>query len=304
METIQTIGLSKSFGDTQAVNDISINVNEGEIYGFLGLNGAGKTTAIRILLGMIKPSRGSFLLFGKRPAQHPDIWNQVGYLVETPYGYPDLSVEENLEIYFRLRQLSDRQQLNDIIEQLQLEPYRHKKARHLSLGNMQRLGLAKALMHKPRLLILDEPTNGLDPAGIVEVRQLLQSLAKEGATIFLSSHILHEISIIANRIGIIHKGHLVEEIHTEVLDKALVRKLQINTANNSGAINLLKQNGFVPDIGDEHFITLTEQKAIDHPDMVNELLTNAGLSPRHLAVYEEDLEHYFLRIIDRQAPAI
>lgn len=304
METIQTINLSKNFGNTRAVNDISIHVNEGEIYGFLGLNGAGKTTAIRMLLGMIKPSRGSFLLFGKKTAQHPDIWNQVGYLVETPYAYPDLSVAENLEIYHKLRQLRDRSQISAIIEQLQLGPYRDKKARHLSLGNMQRLGLAKALMHKPRLLILDEPTNGLDPAGIVEVRQLLQSLAKEGSTIFLSSHILHEISIIANRIGIIHQGHLIEELYTDALDKALIRKLHIKTNNNTQAISLLQQNGFAPASGHEGFIALDEQKAIDHPEQVAVLLSNAGLPPKHLAVFEEDLEHYFLRIIESQSPAV
>jgi ABC-2 type transport system ATP-binding protein len=172
--SITTNGLTKHFGDVTAVDNLSLNIRRGEIYGFLGLNGAGKTTTIRMLLGMIKPSSGSVSLFGT--GIHPgitSIWQRVGYMVETPHAYPDLTVQENLEIVRRLRNLNDTDVVQKIIEKLGLTRYANRRARNLSLGNAQRLGLAKALIHKPDLLILDEPANALDPAGIVEIRNLL-----------------------------------------------------------------------------------------------------------------------------------
>ena len=212
MEIISTKSITKYFGATAALDTISIQVNQGEIYGFLGLNGAGKTTLIRVLLGMIKPDTGNVNLFGKTLTASFNQWNDIGYLVETPYSYPNLSVAENLKVYYQLRQLSNPKIIPDIITKLKLSPYAHTQAKHLSLGNQQRLGLAKALMHEPKLLILDEPINGLDPEGIVEVRNLLREFAHKGSTIFLSSHILGEISKIANRIAIIHKGKLIQEV--------------------------------------------------------------------------------------------
>ena len=201
MEVIRTKNLTKSFGDVLAVDDVSLNVEEGEIYGFLGLNGAGKTTTIRLLLGMIKQNSGSKKLFGKKIDRSTSVWNDVGYLVETPHSYPDLTVTENLELIRRYRKLPDSKPVNEIILKLNLTEYKNRKAKHLSLGNNQRLGLAKALIHNPKLLILDEPINGLDPAGIVEIRELLTDLAhNHNTTIFLSSHILSEISKLAARI--------------------------------------------------------------------------------------------------------
>ena len=145
MNVIQTENLTKRFGDTIAVDDVSIHVREGEIYGFLGLNGAGKTTTIRLLLGMIKPDSGTISLFGQNVKQASRIWNDVGYLVETPYSYPNLTVKENLEVFYHLRGLNDRKQIDRIISVLHLDQSRDKKAKYLSLGNCQRLGLAKSL---------------------------------------------------------------------------------------------------------------------------------------------------------------
>lgn len=160
MNVIQTDNLTKKFGDKIAVDNVSINVRAGEIYGFLGLNGAGKTTTIRLLLGLIKPNSGSISLFGQNAKQASHIWRNVGYLVETPYSYPNLTVKENLEVYYHLRGLNNKKLIEEIINILHLDQYIDKKAKYLSLGNYQRLGLAKALMHKPELLILDEPING------------------------------------------------------------------------------------------------------------------------------------------------
>ncbi len=298
MNVIQTDNLTKKFGDTVAVDHISINVRQGEIYGFLGLNGAGKTTLIRLLLGMIKPDSGSISLFGQNAKQASDIWNDIGYLVETPYAYPNLSVKENLEVFYQLRGLKDRKQIDKIISVLQLDQYKNKKAKFLSLGNSQRLGIAKALIHNPKLLILDEPINGLDPAGIVEVREFLKDLVKNhNTTIFLSSHILSEISKVATRIGIVHNGKLINEINTKDLKHQIIKRLCVNTNDNAKALQLLKENGFNAFINGKGIIESTETNAIQHPESISTLLVNSGLPPKMISVLEEDLEAYFLRMI-------
>lgn len=298
MNVIQTDNLTKKFGDTIAVDNISINVRHGEIYGFLGLNGAGKTTLIRLLLGMIKPDSGSISLFGQNAKQASDIWNDIGYLVETPYSYPNLTVKENLEVFYQLRGLKDRKQIDKIISVLQLDQYKNKKAKFLSLGNSQRLGLAKALIHNPKLLILDEPINGLDPAGIVEVREFLKDLVKNhNTTIFLSSHILSEISKVATRIGIVHNGKLIKEINTNELEHQIIKRLCVNTNENEKALEILKDNGFNAFINGKGIIESTETNAIQQPEFITTLLAKYGLPPKMISVFEEDLEAYFLRLI-------
>jgi len=295
MNVIQTDNLTKKFGDTIAVDNISINVRHGEIYGFLGLNGAGKTTLIRLLLGMIKPDSGSISLFGQNAKQASDIWNDIGYLVETPYSYPNLTVSENLEVFYQLRGLKDRKQIDKIISVLQLDQYKNKKAKFLSLGNSQRLGLAKALIHNPKLLILDEPINGLYPAGIVEVREFLKDLVKNhSTTIFLSSHILSEISKVATRIGIVHNGKLIKEINTNELEHQIIKRLCVNTNENEKALQILKDNGFNVSINGNGIIESTEISAIQQPETISTLLVNYGLPPKMISVFEEDLEAYFL----------
>ncbi|MFA5328676.1 MAG: ATP-binding cassette domain-containing protein [Prolixibacteraceae bacterium] len=298
MNIIETFNLTKHFGETKAVDDVSIHVREGEIYGFLGLNGAGKTTAIRLFLGMIRPDSGSVSLFGKNLKQSSDLWNDVGYMVETPANYPNLSVRENLEVFYKLRGLKDKSQIDRIIKVLQLTAYQDKKSKFLSLGNNQRLGLAKALLHSPKLLILDEPINGLDPAGIVEIREFLKELVqKQGTTIFLSSHILSEISKLATRIGIVHEGKLVKEINTGDLEQQIVKKLSVNTTDNQKAFQILIDNGFTVSSSGNGVINITDIQVIRHPETIATLLVNRGIPPKMLTVSEEDLESYFLRII-------
>lgn len=298
MNIIETYNLTKHFGDTKAVDDVSIHVRTGEIYGFLGLNGAGKTTAIRLLLGMIKPDSGYVSLFGKNLKQASDLWNEVGYLVETPYSYPNLSVRENLEVIYRLRGLKDKNRIDRIIKVLQLTSYQDKKAKYLSMGNNQRLGLAKALMHQPKLLILDEPINGLDPAGIVEIREFLEDLVQnQGTTIFLSSHILSEISKLATRIGIVHQGKLIKELNTNLLEQQIIKKLCINTTDNQHAFETLVGKGLSGSINNNGWIEMTDVQAISYPETIASLLVNSGFPPKMLNVFEEDLEAYFLRII-------
>ena len=297
MNIIQTKQLTKRYGDTIAVDNVSIHVNQGEIYGFLGLNGAGKTTTIRLLLGLIKPDSGTCKLFEKEPKQANKIWNNVGYLIETPYSYPNLSVIENLEVIFKLRGLTDKYLIDEIIERLKLTQYRNRKEKNLSLGNKQRLGLAKALIHKPKLLILDEPINGLDPAGIVEIRELLKELSeKHNTTIFLSSHILSEIAKLTTRIGVIHNGALIKEIKSSELHEQVIKRMCITTNNNENAAKILNENGFQCTTIN-HVMELTSKEAINNPEVIATILVQHQIPPKQLYVFEEDLEHYFLRII-------
>jgi ABC-2 type transport system ATP-binding protein len=297
---IQTENLSKNFGKLIAVNKVSLSVRRGEIYGFLGLNGAGKTTTIRMLLGLVRPGSGASYLNGKKVNYgNNDLWNCVGSLVEIPYSYPDLTVRENLELFRRLRFLTDRKTVDNIIETLKLGPYRNVIAKNLSLGNVQRLGLAKALMHKPDILLLDEPANGLDPAGIVEIREMLHDLAYEnGTTIFISSHILGEISKFATRIGIIHEGFLLHESHASEIDMLRKRCLQVKTSDIEGTIKLLESKGYQPVLSDSGFIEVSGNEAISKPENIAILLVRSGFPPSHLKIEEEDLEAFFLRVIN------
>ena len=209
---ITTSGLTKRYRDVTAVDSLDLDVRQGEIYGFLGRNGAGKTTTIRMLLGLIGPTAGEVCVLGKPivPGE-TEVLRRIGSLVESASAYPNLTVRENLEIHRRLTD-SPRDSIDRTIELLSLTQYADRRAGHLSLGNKQRLSLARALLHSPEVLILDEPANGLDPAGIVEVRHLLRRLATEqGVTVFMSSHILAEVAHLADRIGIVHDGRLIEE---------------------------------------------------------------------------------------------
>ena len=294
---IETNGLSKYFGKVCAVDSVSLRVGQGEIYGFLGLNGAGKTTTIRALLGMIRPSMGSVKVLGQAVGPNGrGPWRHVGHLVERPAAYPELTVRENLEIARRLQGISDMSATSSVIERLGLASYADRKAGALSTGNLQRLGLARALLHEPELLILDEPANGLDPAGVVEIRELLASLTHEkGVTVFMSTHILTEVDRIATRIGIIHKGRLLEELESEKLEEFRSRRLEIKTRNLEAAQSALTQAGYAVKAS-KGTLFLNEARALDAPDEVATILVNAGTPPTRLAVAHEDLEDYFLRL--------
>jgi ABC-2 type transport system ATP-binding protein len=298
-EIIKTINLSKHYGKVRAVDNITLSIKKGEIYGFLGLNGAGKTTTIRLLLGMIHPTSGASFLCDKRVhSGNNEIWKNVGYLVEIPRSYPDLTVRENLEITRRLRFIFDKNSVDTIIDKLRLSPYADRKAKNLSLGNAQRLGLAKALMHNPEILILDEPSNGLDPAGIVEIRELLHDLAfNHGVTIFISSHILGEISKFATRIGIIHEGHLIQEVDAHQLDRLRRKRLLLDALDKEAARSTLIKEGYSVNVSEEGILEIRSEKAIEHPEDIATMLVHAGLPPTLLRVEEEDLESYFLRTI-------
>jgi len=299
-DIIRTENLTKHFGNVHAVESVSLKVGKGEIYGFLGLNGAGKTTTIRMLLGMIRPTAGSAFLFEKRvSADSCDLWKRVGYLVETPHSYPELTVWENLEMIRRLRQIPDKESVEAVINKLRLISYKNRKTKYLSLGNSQRLGLAKALIHHPDILILDEPANGLDPAGIVEIRELFRDItSNHGVTIFISSHILGEISKFATRIGIIHEGRLIQELNAEQLACLLDKRLIVNARDKESVRLKLINDGYSVNLSKDGNLEVTDEEAMNHPEKIASILVHAGLPPILLKVEEEDLESYFLRIIE------
>jgi ABC-2 type transport system ATP-binding protein len=296
---IRTEKLTKKFKDVLAVSEISLNVSKGEIYGFLGLNGAGKTTTIRMLLGMIAPNKGVAYINEQRVhADNTELWKKIGYLVEMPFSYPNLTVRENLEIIRKLRFIKDKNVVASVMDKLRLTEYANRKARNLSLGNAQRLGVAKALIHNPEILILDEPANGFDPAGICEIREMLRDHAQNhGVTIFISSHILGEISRLATRIGIIHKGILIQELQTQQLEQLYQKRLQVNTRNNDQALSVLGKHGIMAKKNGDEILEILDDKMINNPEFVSTLLVNNQVPPSMLNVVEEDLESYFLRTI-------
>ena len=294
---IETNNLTKRFGDVTAVNSVDLRVGVGEIYGFLGLNGAGKTTTIRALLGMIRPSAGNVHVLGQAVGPHGrGPWARVGHLVEHPSAYPELSVRENLDVSRRLHGIQKPNIVDDVMERLGIASYADRKSGTLSTGNLQRMGLARAMLHDPELILLDEPANGLDPAGVVEIRELLRSLAQEkGVTIFMSSHILTEVDRLATRIGIIHNGRLIEELEADKLEKLRAKRLEIRTRNLEGAQISLQSAGYKP-IVEEETIFLDDPYAIEHPDSIAQILVNAGAPPTHLAVKQQDLEEHFMQL--------
>jgi ABC-2 type transport system ATP-binding protein len=296
---IETENLGKRYGDVTAVDGLSLRVAEGEIYAFLGLNGAGKTTTLRMLLGMIKPTCGSATVLGKRVrlgSREP--WAQVGYLVEMPHAYPELTVTENLEVARRLHPGTAPKAVSQIIERLGLAAYADRRAGVLSQGNAQRLGLAKALLHDPKLILLDEPANGLDPAGIVEIRELLLELTRnQGVTVFMSSHILAEVSRLANRIGIIHEGRLLQEMDVAGLERNRRRRLLVRARDIETARRVLSTAGYPGEIHPDGILELNQKPAIERPDDIASLLVRAKTPPTQLLVEEEELEQYFLRLV-------
>jgi ABC-2 type transport system ATP-binding protein len=263
----------------------------------LGLNGAGKTTTIRALLGMIRPSEGNVKVLGQALGQGGrGPWARVGHLVESPSAYPELTIRENLDIARRLHGIQDLKVVDDVMEKLSIASYSDRKAGTLSSGNFQRLGLARTLLHGPELLILDEPANGLDPAGVIEIRELLKSLAQEkGVTVLMSSHILTEVDRLATRIGIIHEGKLIEELDTDKLERLRSKYLEVQARDLEGAFANLQSAGYKPMMEDET-ILIENAQAIEHPDDIAKILVNSGTPPTRLALKQQNLEEHFMKL--------
>ena len=295
--TIRARNLSKNYGSVKAVRDLSLEVRRGEIYAFLGRNGAGKTTTIRMLLGLVRPSSGEISIFGSSLAEdRKGILSRTGFFVETAAAYPNLTVRENLLIQRRLMGAQE-SAVDEAIELLKLRGYADREAGKLSFGNKQRLSLARALLHSPQLLILDEPANGLDPAGIVEIRELLRRLTDEkGVTIFMSSHLLDEVEHLADRVGIVHEGRLVEEVGFSRLGGNGAISVEIEVDEVAEAERILRGELGLKEISrsGDHGLLVTDRAA--QPSSIARALVGGGLALSRLVPVEENLERHFLRV--------
>jgi ABC-2 type transport system ATP-binding protein len=290
---IRTTDITKHYREVVAVEALSLSVLPGEIYGFLGRNGAGKTTTIRMILGLVRPTRGCVKIFGKDIASdRREAVAAIGSLVETATAYPNLTVRENVEIERSLRRTSH-DDVNRAIELLGLADLVNRRAGHLSLGNKQRLALARALVSRPRIMVLDEPANGLDPAGIVDIRRMLRRLAdEEGVTVFISSHILGEISQLVDRIGIIHQGKLVDEIRTGEND--ITTGMEVRVSDPSRACAFLEKALGTRGIVDDGILMITDS---NHPTaQVAKILVESSFNLHMIRPVSEDLEARFLRL--------
>lgn len=290
-------GLTKHYKEVRAVQDLRLRIRPGEVYCFLGRNGAGKTTTIRMMLGLIRPTAGSVRLMGRDLRKEREAaLSSTGYLVEAATAYPNLTVRENLDMQRRLRG-APASAVDEVIASQHLQEYAERRAGRLSLGNRQRLSLARALLGSPRILVLDEPANGLDPAGIVEIRELLKGLAHEmGVTVFLSSHILGEIAHLADRIGIIHQGRLVEEISGEELAASRSSGVQITVSDRSRAARALAESLGVTARAETAPGDLFIGDRNVRPEDVARAVVNAGVSLLRLCPVSENLEARFMRL--------
>ena len=294
MAVIETMGLSKRYRDKWAVDHLDLRVEQGDIYGFIGRNGAGKSTALKLLCGLARPTQGDALIFGK-PIRDPVAHRRVGALIEQPGLYPELSGRENLQLYAALLGLdSPERQVEDILETVGLSPKEKKPVKHYSMGMKQRLGVGLALLGGPDLLLLDEPINGLDPEGIREMRELLLRLNRErGLTILVSSHILGELSKVATRYGIIQQGRIVEQITAVELEQKRTDYLHLRTDQPEKAAALLERElrlkrwEMRPE-GEIRIHEMVDRKA------VGRVLAEAGISVEELGLHRQDLEEYFL----------
>ena len=299
--TIDVTHLSKKFNDTYAVNDLSFTVNEGDIYGFLGQNGAGKSTTIRMLLTLIQPSSGNIEIFGKKLSiSRSEILKHVGAVIEKPDLYKYLSAYENLSIFAKMSDIKvSKKLLMDQLKMVGLEDRAKDNVRTFSQGMKQRLGIAVALVHNPALIILDEPTNGLDPQGIADIRNLILRLSREmGKTVLISSHLLSEIELIANRMIIIHKGKkMVEGTVADLLDPAHTL-VEIDTLNNIETVQLLQQSKWVPFVQKKNQLQLMMNKTAV-PELINDLV---AMGVQMLSVNSShSLENYFLSLTTQSA---
>ena len=291
---IQTEHLTKRFASGQGVFDLSLSVPEQSIFGFLGPNGAGKTTTIRLLLSLIEPDRGAVRLFSEPISRRSRAGlRHVGALVEAPSLYGHLSGTDNLDVTRRLLALPP-ERIPEVLALVELSGDAHRPVRDYSLGMRQRLALALALLSKPRLLILDEPANGLDPAGIQDLRALLRRLVREGLTVFLSSHLLAELELIATHVAVLQTGRLLFEGELEALRRRNRPRLKIRCTEPGRAAELLARAGEPPHevCGD----TLRLEPRTSSASALNRLLVEAGIGVDELTCEEPSLEALFFHL--------
>ncbi|PGZ16662.1 ABC transporter ATP-binding protein [Bacillus cereus] len=296
---LKTTGLTKKYRNDYVVHNVDLKIPKGEIYGFLGPNGAGKTTSIRMLLGLIKPTQGNVMIFQQDLAKERlSILSKVGALVENPSYYAHLNAIENLEVYRILRNVP-KEKIEEVLQIVGLQHAATQKVKEYSLGMKQRLGIAIALLGDPQLLILDEPTNGLDPEGIHEIRILIKQLAKErGITILISSHLLSEIDQMATYVGIIAKGKLIFQDKIEILRQHAQHSITLMTDKPDAAWKLILAKG-IPSIQEERKILLSNVSNETVGEIVKTLVTH-NIAVFRIEENKKSLEEIFLQLIKEE----
>lgn len=295
---IETEGLTKYFGETPAIKDVDLHVEKGEIYGLLGRNGAGKTTIMKMLLGLTKATKGTIQLFNK-PFEKPEksILNRIGAMIETPGFYPNLTATENLEILASLRGVIHKDAVKRSLEQVGLSYKDRKLYAEYSLGMKQRVGIAAAIIHDPELLILDEPVNGLDPIGVAEMRDFLKRLTGEyGKTILISSHILSEIDLMADQIGIIHAGLLLEERNYRELKEQNMQFISLKAEPLQRVIQLIDEKLRVKEYQVKEDGTIQIFNTEIKTKQIVKVLAENGVFVDEVCRHSDTLEDYFKKI--------
>jgi ABC-type multidrug transport system ATPase subunit len=285
---VEVTGLTKRYGDTLAVDGVDLMVLPGEVYGFLGPNGAGKTTTLRILTGLIAPTSGDVRVLGGAPGQ-PDVLGRTGSLIESPAFYPYLSGLDNLRLLAEYAEVP-RRKVDEVLELVDLAGRAKDRFSAYSLGMKQRLGVAAALLKDPELVILDEPTNGLDPAGMRDMRRLIRELGSGGRTVLLSSHLLGEVQQICDRVGIINSGRMVAEHNVEELRGE--QELVVRAAPREQAMSVLTSFGPVHQYDDTLRVQVDPERAAE----VNRVLVEAGIAVSELRSSERALEDIFFEL--------
>ncbi len=302
-QIIEVKNLSKQFKEVKAVNNLNLNVFKGDVFGFLGPNGAGKSTTIRMLLSLIAPNEGDIKIFGKALNENRnEILRKIGAIVEKPDFYGYLSAYKNLEILGKFSGINpDKNKIMEILELVGLEKRYKSKVKTFSHGMKQRLGIAQALLHDPDLIILDEPTTGLDPQGMKEIRELILFLSKEkNKTIFLSSHILYEVELVANRMIILNKGKTQVEGYVEDLLNANELKVTFRVGDKEKTLNLIKENKWISKMEsqiEDRFIFVLSPEEIP---LLNKTLVENNI-PVNAVVPLRSLEEYFLKLTEKES---
>ena len=294
---LETKNLTKMYGSKAAIRDVNMHIEEGKIYGLIGRNGAGKTTIMRIISGLSNATSGDYTLFGKTGYEKGKMLREVGVLIESPGIYPKLSGYENLKIKCIARGIRDDGYVEKLLKTVSLDGTDRKKgAGSYSLGMRQRLGIALAMVGDPKILVLDEPINGLDPQGIVDVRQTLEKLRDErGITIMISSHILDELSRVADAYGIINDGTLLDEFDAEELRRRSGQFVSIRAADPEGALRALKGAG-IRDAEIVHGGQIQVREQLDNTAAMAKAIVEAGIGLNELFVNTISLEDYYIGV--------
>lgn len=298
---METSGLKKSYRGHTAIDDVSLHIPRGAVYGFVGPNGAGKSTIMKMALNLVRPDAGEVYLFGEKVTDRSyEIFKRVGSIIENPCFYEKMTARQNLELHCEYMGFPDKERIEEVLQTVRLSDAGDKQVRHYSLGMKQRLAIARAILARPELLILDEPVNALDPDGIREMRTLFQRLNRdEGTTIFLSSHILSEVDMIADTIGILRSGKLLAELPAEEIHARQTEYFRIQVDDVNRAAALLEKTGIL-----NFRVTDQEQIYIYDTDVsgreLSETLVRGGIGLESFGRHHDTLEDYFFRLTEEE----